>query len=75
MFTCLNDRVGVGGGCEVSVTATTRLLLVRFRECGMLLCGKRFFSAERSCKQLLCKEQFCMEVLFCVLREIKWDFL
>ena len=38
--TYLGDRVSAGGGCEASVTARTRCGLVKFRECGELLCGR-----------------------------------
>ena len=41
-FTYLGDRVSVGGGCEAAVTAITRCGWVKFRECGELLCGRRF---------------------------------
>ena len=36
------DRVSIGGGCEAAVTARTRCGLVKFRECGELLYGRRF---------------------------------
>ena len=41
-FTHLGDRVRAGGGCEATVTARTRCEWVKFMECGVLLCGKRF---------------------------------
>lgn len=41
-FTYLGDKVSVGGGCEAAVTARARFGWVKFRECGELLCGKRF---------------------------------
>ncbi|XP_006813953.1 uncharacterized protein LOC102807557, partial [Saccoglossus kowalevskii] len=41
-FTYLGDKVSVGGGCEVAVTARARFAWVKFRECGELLYGKRF---------------------------------
>ena len=31
-----------GGGCEATVTAKTRCGWVKFRECGVLLYGRRF---------------------------------
>ena len=42
VLTYLGDRVSAGGGCEAAVTARTRCGLVRSRECGELLCGRRF---------------------------------
>ena len=41
-FTYLGDRVSAGGGCEAAVTARMRCGWVKFRECGELLCGRRF---------------------------------
>ena len=41
-LTYLGDRMGAGGGCEAAVTARTRCWWVKFRECGELLCGRRF---------------------------------
>ena len=41
-FTYLGDKVSVDGGCEAAVTARVRFGWVKFRECGELLCGKRF---------------------------------
>ena len=41
-LTYLGDRVSAGGGCEAAVTARTRCGWVKFRECGELLCGRRF---------------------------------
>ena len=41
-FTCIGDRVSAGGGFEVAVTARARCILVKFRECGELLYGRRF---------------------------------
>ena len=41
-FTYLGDRVSEGGGCEAAVTARTRCGLVRHRDCGVLLYGRRF---------------------------------
>ena len=41
-FAYLGDRVSAGGGCEAAVTARTGCLRVKFRECGMLLYGRRF---------------------------------
>ena len=37
-----NVWVSIGGGCQAVVTATTRCGWVKFKECGQLLCGKRF---------------------------------
>ena len=41
-FTYPGDRVSAGGGCEAAVTARTRYGWVKLRECGELLCGRRF---------------------------------
>ena len=41
-LTYLGDRVRASGGCEAAVTARTRCGLVKLRECGELLHGKRF---------------------------------
>ena len=41
-FCYLGDRLNASGGCESAVTARTRLGWVKFRECGELLCGRRF---------------------------------
>ena len=41
-FIYLGDRVSISEGCEAAVTARTRCGWVRFRECGELLCGRRF---------------------------------
>ena len=40
-FTYLGDRVISGEGCEAAVTARTRCGLVKFRECGELLYGRK----------------------------------
>ena len=40
-FTYLGDRVSAGGGCETSLTARTRGVWVKLRECGELLYDKR----------------------------------
>ena len=41
-FTYLRDKVSAGGGCEAAVTARTIYGRVMLRECGELLCGRRF---------------------------------
>ena len=41
-FCYLGDRLNASGGCEMAVTARTRLGWVKFRECGELLRGKQF---------------------------------
>ena len=41
-FTCLGDRVSAGGRCESVVTAITICQWAKLRECGELLCGRRF---------------------------------
>ena len=41
-FTCLDDRVSAGGGCEAAVTVRTRCGWVKFMECRELLYGRRF---------------------------------
>ena len=42
-LTYLGDWVSAGGGCEADVTAKTRCVWVKFRECGELLYGRRFY--------------------------------
>ena len=41
-ITYLGDRVSAGGGCVAAVTAKARCGLVKLRECGELLYGRRF---------------------------------
>jgi len=41
-FLYLGDRLNATGGCEVAVTARTRIGWMKFRECSELLKGKRF---------------------------------
>ena len=43
VFCYLVDRLNASGGCEASVTARVKIGGVRFRECGELLLGSRFF--------------------------------
>ena len=40
-LTNLGDRVSADRVCEVGVTVRIRCGLVKFRECGNLLCGRR----------------------------------
>ena len=42
VFFYLGDRLDSSDGCEVAVTARTRIGCVKFRECGELLLGDRF---------------------------------
>ena len=42
-FCYLGDRLNASGGCEAAVTARVRFGCVRFRKCGELLLGNRFF--------------------------------
>ena len=41
-FCYLGNRLNASGGCEVAVTARTRLGWKKFRECGEIRFGKRF---------------------------------
>ena len=41
-FCYLGDRLNAIEGCEVTVTARTRVEWKKFRECGEILFGKRF---------------------------------
>ena len=41
-FCYLGDRLNASGGSEAAVTATTRIGWIKFKECGELLCGKKF---------------------------------
>ena len=42
-FCYLGDRLNASGGCEAAITARVKIGWVRFRECGELLLGNRFF--------------------------------
>ena len=42
-FCCLGDRLNASGGCKAAETARTRMGWKKFRECGEILFGKRFF--------------------------------
>ena len=42
-FCYLGDRLNSSGGCETAVTARVRIGWMKFRECGKLLLGRRFF--------------------------------
>ena len=42
-FCYLGDRLNASGGCETAVTARIRIGWMKFRECGELLLGRRFF--------------------------------
>ena len=41
-FTYLGARVSAGGRYEAAVTARAKCKWIKFRECGELLCGRRF---------------------------------
>ena len=41
-FCYLGDRLNASGRSEAAVTARTRIGWIKFRECGELLCGKKF---------------------------------
>ena len=41
-FCYLGDRLNASGGSEAAVTARTRIAWIKFRECGELLCGRKF---------------------------------
>ena len=41
-FCCLGDRLSFSGDCEAAVTATVRIVWVKFREGEELLLGNRF---------------------------------
>ena len=41
-FCHLGDGLNAGGGSEAAVTARTRIGLIKFRECGKLLYGRKF---------------------------------
>ena len=41
-FCYLGDRLNASGGSEAVVTARTRIGWIKFRECGELLCGRKF---------------------------------
>jgi len=60
-FSHLGDRLNATGGCEVAVISRTRIGWLKFRECGELLKGKRFFSKmKRKVYEKLCK--ICYDV-------------
>ena len=46
-FCYLGDRLNASGGCEAAVIARTRLGWKKFRECGEVLLGKRFFFVDK----------------------------
>ena len=41
-FCYLEDKMKTSGGCEAAVTARMRIGWIKFRECSVLLLGKRF---------------------------------
>ena len=41
-FCYLMDRLNASGGSEAAVTARMRIGWIKFRECGELLCGRKF---------------------------------
>ena len=41
-FCYLGDRLNASGGCASAVTARIRIGWVKFRECGEMLCGRRY---------------------------------
>ena len=41
-FCYLGDRLNASGGCETAVTSRVRIGWMKFRECGELLCERRF---------------------------------
>ena len=41
-FTCLDDRMSAGGGCEAAVIARMKCVWVKFMECSELLYGRKF---------------------------------
>jgi len=42
LFCYLDGKLNASGGCEIAVTARTRLRWMKFRECGEFLYGKNF---------------------------------
>ena len=42
-FFYLGNRLNASGRCEATITARTRVGWKKFRECGEILFGKRFF--------------------------------
>ena len=43
-FCYYEDKLNVSDGSEAAVTARTRIGWMKFRECGELLCGRKFSS-------------------------------
>ena len=43
-FCYLENRLTASGGSEAAVTARTKIGWIKFRECGELLCGRKFLS-------------------------------
>ena len=41
-FCYFGDRLNASGGCETAVTSRVRIAWIILRECGELLCGRRF---------------------------------
>ena len=61
-FAYLHDRMSACGGCEAAVTARTRCVLVRFRECGELLYGQGSTNANWGCfARAMWSLQFCLK--------------
>ena len=56
-FRYFKDRLNASGGCETAVTSKVRIGWMKFRECGVLLRGRRFFffENERNGLSKLCK--------------------
>ena len=54
-FTYLGDRVSAGGRYEAVVIARTRCWLIKHRECGELLYGRRFPANMKGAVYELCK--------------------
>jgi len=42
-FCYLGDQLSANDGCEAAVTARTRIRWIKFRECGKILFGKRYY--------------------------------
>ena len=55
-FCYLGNRLNASGGSEAAVTAKTRIGWIKFRECGELLYGRKFWL---KMKGRIAKDQQC----------------
>ena len=74
-ITYLGDRVSDGGGCEAAVTARTRCMWVKFRECGVLLYGRRFpLRLNGQFIRVIYGQQYYMKMRHGARKKERWEF-